>query len=405
MGTVLYLAHRLPFPPDKGDKVRTHHLLRHLAQRHRVLLGTFYDDPADARHVPQLRQWCADALALPLTPGQKHRRALAALARGEALTTACYRDPAMQPWLSKLAQREQIDAVLVSSSAMAPYALAQPWPLLMDFIDVDSAKWAAYAEQTRGPMRWLYRREHRLLAAFEQQVAQQARCSFFVTPLEMALFQVQAQRQTTLDGVRPAAALQVLGNGVDTDYFSPDPARASPYDTDEWPLVFTGTMDYLPNVDAVLWFCQQVLPALRRQWPQLRLSIVGRNPVRQVRQLAGAAVRVTGEVPDVRPWLQHARAAVAPLRIARGMPNKVLEAMAMACPVVVSPACAQALLAPAAQVARVAHGADDYPRVLQPWLASPNLGREQGALLRQHVQQLYRWDRCLAALDQALELA
>lgn len=404
MGTVLYLAHRLPFPPDKGDKVRTHHLLRHLAGRHRVLLGTFYDEPADAQHLPQLRTWCAEAMALPLTRWQKHRRALSALPRGEALTTACYRDPGMQRWLSQLAQREKIDAVLVSSSAMAPYALAQRWPLLMDFIDVDSAKWAAYAEQARAPMRWLYQREHRLLSAFEQRVAQQARRSFFVTPLELALFQVQGAAASA-GGAPLEPRLQVLGNGVDTGYFAPDPARPSPYDPEEWPLVFTGTMDYLPNVDAVLWFCQQVLPALRRQWPRLRLSIVGRNPVRQVRQLAGAGVRVTGEVPDVRPWLQHARAAVAPLRIARGMPNKVLEAMAMACPVVLSPACAQALLAPAAQVTSVAHDAADYQRVLQPWLTQAALGMQQGALLRQHVQQLYRWDRCLAALDQALELA
>ena len=395
MATVLYLAHRLPYPPDKGDKVRTHHILRHLAARHRVVLATFIDDPADLAGREQLARWCDRLFAVRLRPLWAKLRALTGLLRGEALTLAYYRDRRMRAWVTALRQGGTIDAVVVSSSSMAPYAAGFDVPVVMDFIDVDSAKWASYAEQSTWPGSWIYAREARLLSRFEQAMAARASQVFFVTRRELALFQSRADASST--------PVDVLGNGVDTDYFSPDPRRLSPFDEDELPLVFTGTMNYRPNIDAVCWFVRDVLPLLRQRWPALRLSIVGRHPVAAVRALAGAGVRVTGAVNDVRPWLQHAAVVVAPILIVRGLPNKILEAMAMGRPVVAASACAEALdLRPEIDLV-VATEAAQYLQKITALLTDPQRCSQLGESARVRMQGHYSWQAQLAPLSQTLD--
>jgi sugar transferase (PEP-CTERM/EpsH1 system associated) len=324
MARILYLVHRLPYPPNKGDKVRSYHLLRHLAARHEVLLGTFVDDPEDETHLDTVRGWCREAHFARLNPRGARVASLAGLLRDEPLTLAYYRDAGLHAWVGEQRRRGGIDAVVVFSSSMAQYATGFDVPVLVDFVDVDSAKWTDYAVSHRWPMSWLYRREGRQLLAYERQVAARATQSFFVTEKEVALFRTLAPE---------CATIRALGNGVDADYFSPDPGRPSPFASDEIPLVFTGAMDYWPNVDAVCWFAVEVLPAVRRQFPAVRLHVVGRQPPAAVRSLEGPSITVTGTVPDVRPYLQHAVVVVAPLRLARGVQNKVLEAMAMARPV------------------------------------------------------------------------
>lgn len=399
MATVLYLAHRLPYPPDKGDKVRSHHILRHLAARHRVLLGSFVDDPADLPHTAAVARWCASVRAVRLRPWWARLRALRGLLSGEPLTLTYYRDRRLRAWVDGLraARRDgpRIDAVVVSSSSMAPYAQGLGAPVVMDFIDVDSAKWQAYADGARWPWRWVYRREARLLAAYERGVAAQAARSFFVTRREADLFLAGAP------GLR--GRVGVLGNGVDAGFFAPDPARPSPYPPDEVPIVFTGTMNYRPNVDAVAWFAREVLPVLRRRRPALRLTIVGRHPAAEVRALAGDGVRVTGAVADVRPWLQHAAVVVAPMRIVRGVQNKILEAMAMGRPVVAAAACADALgAAPGVHLA-VAGDAPGYAREIDRLLADAGRACSLGAAARAHILDHHTWPGQLGPLTACLE--
>lgn len=394
MATVLYLAHRLPYPPDKGDKVRTHHILRQLAAQHRVVLATFVDDPADLQGREQLSRWCDQLFAVRLRPLWAKLRALTGLLRGTALTLAYYRDRRMQAWVDQLRQSGSIDAVVVSSSSMAPYAAGFKVPVVMDFIDVDSAKWTAYAGQSAWPACWIYAREGRLLSRFEQQMAARASQVFFVTQRELDLFQSLPET--------PVTPADVLGNGVDTDYFAPDAARATPFDAGELPLVFTGTMNYRPNIDAVCWFARDVLPQLRQRWPALRLSIVGRHPASEVRALAGAGVRVTGAVDDVRPWLQHAAVVVAPIRIVRGLQNKILEAMAMGRPVVAARACADSLDVEPGTHLVVATEAAEYLQEVTALLSDPARCKQLGDAARVKMQVHYPWQAQLAPLTACL---
>jgi len=388
---VLYLVHRLPYPPNKGDKVRSYHLLRHLAERHEVLLGTFVDDPEDEQHVATVRQWCADIKAVRLHPRRAKLASLQGLLRGEPLTLAYYRSAEMMAW----ARAQQADAAVVFSSSMAPYAEGFPGPVLVDFVDVDSAKWADYAGNHRWPLSWLYRREGRKLLAYEREVAAKATQSFFVTDKEVALFTALAPEV--------AGRVQAVGNGVDTQYFAPDPARPNPYDAGEIPIVFTGAMDYWPNVDAVTWFAAEMLPALRERWPALRFSIVGRSPTDAVQTLASDAVRVTGTVADVRPWLQHAAVVVAPLRLARGVQNKVLEAMAMGRPIVTTRSCAEAIDAAPGQYLYAVESAADCVDAVTTVLVSPESSERMGCEARAQVIRLYGWEARLAPIDRCLE--
>jgi len=395
---VLYLVHRLPYPPNKGDKVRSYHLLKHLAARHEVHLGTFIDDPDDEQHLPRVQALCKSLHAARLNPRSAKLLSLRGLLSGEALSLPYYRDASLQAWVDETAARVGFDAIVVFSGVMAQYTQGlEGVKTLVDFVDVDSAKWRDYAPEHAWPMSWLYRREFAKLLGFEQRVADAAACSFFVTDNEVALFRELSP------GRNPRLA--ALGNGVDADFFAPDAGRASPFKNDELPLVFTGAMDYWPNVDAVTWFARDILPALRERFPALRFHIVGRAPTPAVQALAGDAVNVTGTVPDVRPYLQHAAAVVAPLRLARGIQNKVLEAMAMARPVVAASTCVRAITAAAQPGLQSADTEADYVERVAALLLGAGAAAAAGRAGRDFVLAHYSWDAHLAGLDRHLEAA
>ena len=395
MANLLYLVHRLPFPPNKGDKVRSYHLLRHLVHQHRVHLGTFIDDPDDEQHVDTVRAWCAGFHAARLAPRRARVASLAALATGEALTLRYYRDAGLAAWVDRTLAVERIDAVVVFSSSMVQYAEKRPdLPLLVDFVDVDSAKWSEYAGRHPWPLSWLYRREGERLLAYERSAAARATRSFFVTDKETQLFRSLAPES--------AHSIEPLCNGVDAEFFAPDAQRASPYPAGEWPLVFTGAMDYWPNIDAVIWFAREVLPALKRDWPQLRFHIVGRSPPPAVQALASESVNVTGTVPDVRPYLQYAKLVVAPLRLARGVQNKVLEAMAMARPVVCAQTCLEAIDAEPGRELVGAAEVLDFQREVAALLQAPVRAEAIGRAARERVLKSYSWQVHLAGLDRHL---
>jgi sugar transferase (PEP-CTERM/EpsH1 system associated) len=397
MANVLYLVHRMPYPPNKGDKVRSYHILEHLRARHQVYLGTFIDDPEDEPHLDALRSRCADLHVARLRPARSRVNSLGGLIGGRALTIDYYRDAGLRRWIAQTVARTRIDAVVVFSSAMAQYAEGLPVPMIVDFVDVDSAKWSEYALHHRWPMSWLYRRESQHLLAHERQVAHRAVRSFFVTDKETDLFRRLAPDCAEL--------VEAIGNGVDAQAFAPEPSRTSPYPDGEQALVFTGAMDYWPNIDAVTWFAQDVMPLLRRSWPQARFHIVGRNPAPAVRALAGPDVLVSGTVPDVRPYLQHAGVVVAPLRLARGIQNKVLEAMAMARPVVASVNCAEPIDATPGQHLLTASTAAEFAARIDDLLRNPARANEIGAAGRQCVFDGYSWAAQLAPLDRLFDMA
>jgi polysaccharide biosynthesis protein PslH len=393
MGNVLFLAHRMPYPPNKGDKVRSYHLLRHLQQHHRVFLGTFIDTHDDDEHLPALREICPDLHVERIHPKLSKYLSLAGLFRREALTMAFYRNAGMRRWVERTHASHPIQASLVFTSAMAQYAqpLLKQTPMVVDFVDVDSAKWRSYAPAHRWPVSWIYRREATKLHCAEKAIAKLAKRSFFVTPGETALF-----RSLAPDA---AKGVETLGNGVDADFFSSAPERRSPFRQDERAIVFVGAMDYWPNIDGVKWFVQQVMPQVRERWSNACFYVVGRNPSKEVLALTSDSVEISGTVGDVRPFFQFASAVVVPLRVARGVQNKILEAMAMEQAVITVPACAEAIGATAAEGVLEASTPTDFLASLSLLLENTDVAKALGHSARSYVCKNFRWADHMKGLD------
>ncbi|WKJ91512.1 TIGR03087 family PEP-CTERM/XrtA system glycosyltransferase [Methylomonas montana] len=330
---LLYLVHRIPYPPNKGDKIRSFHFLQALAAEYQIFLGTFIDDPDDWEHVDALKTFCKDTCCIDLNPKLGKIRSLTGLLSREALSLPYYRNRELREWVDKTISEQGIERVMIFSSPMAQYVEKYTnlhW--MADFVDVDSDKWRQYAQSKNWPASWIYRREAEKLLAYERRIAALADATIFVSEQEAGLFKTLAPES--------AGKIGFVNNGVDTDRFDPDLPYAIPFANEQKSVVFTGAMDYWANVDAVKWFAEQVLPSINSRRPEVRFYIVGSKPAREVLQLAenDPAVIVTGRVEDVRPYVAHADVVVAPLRIARGIQNKVLEAMAMAKPIVVTSA-------------------------------------------------------------------
>jgi len=379
---LLFLCHRIPYPPDKGDKIRSYHWLRALADRFRVHLLAFVDDPADWQHRDTLEQLCATCRLLPLNPKAAKLRSLQGLLAGEPLTLPYYRDRRLRRALKRLRESTPITHVFVYSSAMAQYALDPAFDgarRVIDFVDVDSDKWRQYAERMQGIWRWVYSREARKLAIHDFAAARAFDAALFVSAAEAEAFRDQSG--ISGDGITH------VSNGVDTVYFDPALEVQSPYERGVRAVVFTGAMDYWANIDAVTWFVREAWPRIRAEAPQAVLYIVGSRPTPEVTALASPDVRVTGRVADVRPYLQHAVAVVAPMRVARGIQNKVLEGMAMAKPVVVTPKGLEGIEADTGAEVLVADNARDFADAV---LRAPTC-RELGSAARLRVQRGYSW--------------
>jgi len=396
---LLFVSHRIPYPLNKGEKIRAYNLLRHLARDWRIHLGCLIEDPADAAHLPLLREICAEAEGFAIDTRWQKLSALARFRPGRPLMLDYYRHPGLRDWVAS--RMGAADVHYIYSAAMAPYVLdAGPRgqaARVLDMQDIDSEKWATYAKTARFPMRAVWAREARTLLAYERHAAMACDVTFFVSEPETIRFAELA----------PEAAERItwVENGVDLDGFSPARAFESPYavpGADPGPrLIFTGNMDYWPNADAVIWFATEILPLLRRRVVPPGFFIVGANPGPEVRRLAELpGVTVTGRVPDVRPWLAHADVSVGPLRIARGIQNKVLEAMAMGRPVVASPGAYEGVRAVAGRDLLVADGAVAIAEAIGAVLdgAHPGLG----AAGRAAVEAGYAWSATLARLDAAL---
>ena len=396
MENLLLLIHRIPYPPNKGDKIRSYHLLKHLAQHYRVFLGTFVDDADDWQHVPRVKALCVGGGHFArLNPKLARVRSLGALLANRSLSLDYYRDAGLQAWVERTMREQKIERVLIFSSAMAQYAEAYPQARrVVDFVDVDSDKWRQYADQKPWPMNWLYRHEARQLLAYERRVARECDASLFVSAPEADLFRQLAPESD--------AKIGFFNNGVDTDYFSPDRGYESPYAAGERAVVFTGAMDYWPNIDAVQWFAAEVFPQLRAVFPALRFYIVGARPAPAVQALGQTpGIVVTGTVPDVRPYIAHAQVAVAPLRIARGIQNKVLEAMAMATPVVVSPQALEGIDAVPGTDLLLADGAAAFAAAVSALLTTAD--DAIGLVARARVERQYSWPSNLARIEARLE--
>ncbi|TPG49089.1 TIGR03087 family PEP-CTERM/XrtA system glycosyltransferase [Sphingomonas glacialis] len=389
MGDILFLGHRVPYPPDRGDKIRGFHILKYLSARKRVHLIAFADDPRDlAGKAPTEMTGHASVI---WRAKSRLRASIEALLTRKPISLTAFDSSAVRGAVAALLAREAIDTIYVFSSQMAQYLPARPrQQVIMDFVDMDSAKFAAYASEGRGPMAWVMRREANLLFQYERAIAGRADASLFVSEAEAELFRERSG----------AERVQVVENGIDTEMFAPD-APFEQIDAIDALIVFTGQMDYRPNIEAVSWFAETIFPQIRVRFPQAQFAIVGRAPSEAVKALARQpGVIVTGEVTDVRGWLAAAAVVVAPLKLARGIQNKVLEAMAMARPVVASRAAAEGI--DHADTLRVGETAGEITDAVIALLDDPAAAAHLGRAGRARVQARYSWNARLAPLDAIL---
>lgn len=388
---VVFLCQRVPWPPDRGDRITTWHFLHHLLQRGaEVRLGCFQEEERDGEGVSFLARSCAEVEAPRLSRRLAKLASLRGLLTGEALTLPFFRDRSLAAAVRAWGASAPPDLVWVYSSSMAQYALELPARAkVMQFAELDSDKWRQYAAVS-GPLgRWLYGREARTLLAFEDRVARTFSRSLVVSEAERALFRER------IPGVDP----RVLPNGVDVAHF----VSAGDERRDAHTAVFTGVMDYEPNVDGVCWFADACWPALRERFPDARLLVVGSKPVAKVQALAQRpGITVTGRVPSTPPWFDRSAVAIAPLRLARGVQNKVLEALSMAVPVVSTSQAARGLGdVPAAAVA-IADGAAPTIDAVARWFAAPEQARAAGAMAATWVRAHWRWERMYERFDALL---
>ncbi len=389
MEDLLFLAQRCPYPPNKGDKITTWNILKHLGAHYRIHLGTFVDDPDDWKHEAVLKDSFASVMLRPIGRRAGLTRAASSLLSGAPLSVAYYRDAAMQRWVDDRL-RAGIRRVFVYSSAMARFVLnASGCQRAMHFADIDSDKWRQYAGASRWPMSLVYAREADTLLAWERRIAASFDRSFFISAAEAGDFHRMAPES--------AARVGVLSNGVDGDYFAPRPDYPNPYPDSVPRVVFTGAMDYRPNIDAATWFAQAVLPRLQQAFGPVHFCIVGSRPSAEVQALAADPhVQVTGRVDDVRPYVAHAGVVVAPLRIARGIQNKVLEGMAMAKTVVCTPQGLEGIDAEHGRSLLVAADADEFAAVCAQVLRGHI---DLGQAARACMLARYDWGAALSVLD------
>lgn len=334
---VLLLTHRIPFPPNRGDRIRAYHLIEFLSKHAEIYLGSVSDEPWDSTQKSALEKNCHSAFFARLRSPLRWIRAAAGFSMGHSVTQGAFYSSRLAKQITRWSSEIEFDAAIIYCSSMGSYTRAlvkKPKRLLVDLVDVDSQKWQDYAAVSGGPKKWVFRQEAHRVCRLEDSLAKQADALTVVSPDEAALF----------EAIHPSLRAIPIGNGVDHQFFAPSCSSAVESIEEAarqmirrgYPkMVFVGVLDYLPNIQGLQWFCRQVLPALQNVFPNASLEIVGRRPSSEVQALATIpGVHLIGEVPDVRPYVLDAHIAIAPLQIARGVQNKVLEALACAKPVV-----------------------------------------------------------------------
>ncbi|WP_435011859.1 TIGR03087 family PEP-CTERM/XrtA system glycosyltransferase (plasmid) [Tundrisphaera lichenicola] len=389
---ILYVAHRLPYPPDKGDRIRTFHVLRSLSSRAAVHLACLADEEPDDAAVDSLRRYCERIAVVRLGRVTRGARTMASLVFGGTATEGAFGNPSLRRILRLWAGETRFTAALASSSGVAQYLRIEELreiPAVVDLMDVDSQKWLDYAATTRGPRSWLYGIEGSRMRRLEAGLSDSMSALTLVTEAEADIYR----------RFRPDGPVHAIPNGVDQSYFRPDPPEA------ESGCVFVGAFDYRPNVDGACWFCREAWPGILDRSPGVRLALVGRRPSPVVRGLARLeGVDVVGEVPDVRPYLAGAAVVLAPLRIARGVQNKVLEALAMGKAVVASPQALEGLNVDSGVHLLVASTPEDWSNVVTHLLETPDLRRRLGESGRRYIEENHQWDRCLEPFARLLGL-
>ncbi len=383
------MCQRVPFPPDRGDRITTFNVLKKLKEMGRLRVACFLESPRDRAGVDALRGMGIQVEAADLHPRLKKLLSLAWLPTRIPLTLPYFHSDRLEERVRRWSE-EGLDLAFAYSSSMGQYLLGKPIPLkVMQFAELDSDKWLQLSRESSFPWSWIYRREAKLLLSFEKSLARAMDLSLLVSPLEKKLFQER------IPGVEPL----VVENGVDSEYFQPRRGE----EPREKAVIFTGVMNYAPNVRGVLRFSREVWPRVREAHPEALFYVVGSDPSRPIQALHGRdGIHVTGRVPDTRPWFERARVAVAPLWVARGIQNKVLEAMAMALPVVSTPAAFGGIDARPGEHLLLAEDPADFAQAVITLLEDPEKASAMGRAARARVLERYSWKHILDGLERLL---
>lgn len=367
---VLYLTHRLPYAPNRGDRIRAYHLLEGLRAAADVTLLSLVHDDDEAAQAGRLADRGVRVLTARVRGLDRYLRAGLALAGSAPLTHVLLDSPETAGALGRIAASAPPDVVVSFCSGMAHLALRPPFdrvPFVLDMVDVDSEKWRSLGATGSPPLSWIYRREARVLAAFERTATERAVTTLVINEKERA----------ALAALAPGSDIRTVSNGVDLEAFRPSgpPAPSST-------VVFCGVMNYAPNEEGAAWLVREVWPRVLAARPDARLELVGSHPSAAVKALAAPSIVVTGTVPHPRDYLWKAAVAAAPLLTARGLQNKVLEALAAGAPVVTTPAVAGGLPAAVAAGCAVADTPEAFAAALLARLAeTPDERRARAAVV------------------------
>jgi len=398
MQPLLYLVHRIPYPPNKGDKIRSYNILRYLSQFYDIYLGTFIDTAEDEQYQSKVKSFCKEAHFEKINPKINKIKSLTGFFTNQALSIPYYASSSMQKWVDKIIVKHDIKTALAFSSPVAQYIMDKDLHKIMDFIDIDSDKWRQYSLSHKGIMSAIYAREAKYLYQYEKQISQKFDTSIFVSNKEAQHFKSMLSK----DKIEPLPQIQGVSNGIDVDFFNPDLDYQNPYPKDKKILVFTGAMDYWANVDAVIWFAKEVFTPLYESDSNYQFYIVGSSPSDKVKSLSSIpGVTVTGRVEDIRAYLSHAHLAVAPLRIARGIQNKVLEAMAMNKVVIATNNAMEGIIENKSIIENIKNTPQDQIKRIKQLMTKEEvneIGKQSGSWIKDN----YQWDSVLEPLKKLL---
>jgi polysaccharide biosynthesis protein PslH len=386
---MFFICQRVPFPPDRGDKITTFNEIRHLSAKHEVHVFCLADGKPDLDNVHGLCRYAQSVTAVPVIGWTSKLRALKAMLVGEPLSVAAFDETKLHNAIREKFVELQPDLIMVYSCNVAQYAEHFPEvPRIMQFAELDSSRWGQFALRSRPPLRWVYAIEQQRFFAYERHIAHTFSHALVCTAAE----------QRDFERLIPSVPVSLVGNGVDLDYFRSRGVAKQPGS-----IVFTGVMDYFPNIDAVVWFCDDVLPIVQEQIPEAGLTICGSRPTAAVRRLAKRrGVTVTCRVPDTRPYLDGAEVFVAPMRMARGIQNKLLEALSMGLPCVASEAAATATVVPDGEGILAADDAREFAGHVVRLLRDGEFRAAMARKARAAAEAHYRWDEQLACLDRVI---
>lgn len=390
---ILVVCHRFPFPPNRGGKIRPFHMIKHLGVKHSVVVATLAHTEAEIQQGARLREYCDEIIAEVEPSPVRWRNAFLALPTSQPSSAKYFSSRRLQQRIRQAFDAAPFDRILVHCAFMAQYVAHLPCALkILDYGDMDSAKWREYQEYRTFPLSLGYALEAWKLRRYEKRMARCFPQCTVTTRAELSEFE-------TLGVSVPC---RVIPNGVDAEYFKGAPCLRK----DARVIAFLGRMDYFPNVDGILYFANEIFPLVRERVPDAELRIIGSEPGRAIlnlNQIPG--IKVTGYVPDVRLHLLDAAVAVAPLRIARGTQNKILEMMAFGVPVVATSQAARGIQAVPGKHLVVADQIRDFAERVVEFLQDQNLRGKFAAAAREQVERVHSWPASMSIFDDVLQLS